>query len=252
MFLLLAGFRVYNFISNSHVVCVCSKAPSMPMARQYNKASSSDYVANGAAHAFKPKDFTPRTYSAVSSKNSESPEEIKAKINRLSQTLANATLVSRLPDRGDKLKKQMHELDEKLTVIESSPKSASSRGARDEVICLDDQKSSRELCLRQPQSRKNKHDTSARRTFKSSLVYQNKGLMFPLHKSNCKKSTDSNLSNMPRDDEAVEVGPKVSCKLSFILALLEIQDPFSLTEQGFDVSLTQKQLQQEHGYPLDM
>ncbi|KAK1661941.1 hypothetical protein QYE76_050100 [Lolium multiflorum] len=118
-----------------------SKPPSMPMmGRQYNKASSSDYVANGAAHAFKPKDFTPRAYSAVSSKNSESPEEIKAKINRLSQTLANATLVSRLPDRGDKLKKQIHELDEKLTVIESSPESASSRGARDEVICLDDQK----------------------------------------------------------------------------------------------------------------
>ncbi|KAM0867561.1 hypothetical protein ACQ4PT_041896 [Festuca glaucescens] len=118
-----------------------SKPPSMPMmARQYNKASSSDYVANGAAHAFKPKDFTPRAYSAVSSKNSESPEEIKAKINRLSQTLANTTLVSRLPDRGDKLKKQIHELDEKLTVIESSPESASSRGARDEVICLDDQK----------------------------------------------------------------------------------------------------------------
>uniref|UniRef100_A0ACD5TRC6 Uncharacterized protein n=1 Tax=Avena sativa TaxID=4498 RepID=A0ACD5TRC6_AVESA len=118
-----------------------SKPPSMPMmARQYNKASSSDYVANGAAHAFKPKDFTPIAYSAVSSKNSESPEEIKAKINRLSQTLSNTTLVSRLPDRGDKLKKQIHELDEKLTVIESSPESASSRGARDEVVCLDDQK----------------------------------------------------------------------------------------------------------------
>ncbi|XP_051186402.1 SNF2 domain-containing protein ENL1-like [Lolium perenne] len=32
----------------------------------------------------------------------------------------------------------------------------------------------------------------------------------------------------------------------------EIQDPFSLPEQGFDVSLTQKQLQEEHGYPLDI
>jgi hypothetical protein len=29
-----------------------------------------------------------------------------------------------------------------------------------------------------------------------------------------------NLGDMPRDDEAVEVGPEVSCKLSFILALL--------------------------------
>jgi hypothetical protein len=29
-----------------------------------------------------------------------------------------------------------------------------------------------------------------------------------------------NLGDMPRDDEAVEVGPEVSCKLFFILALL--------------------------------
>ncbi|XP_048560097.1 SNF2 domain-containing protein ENL1-like [Triticum urartu] len=118
-----------------------SKHPTMPMmARQYNKASSMDYVANGAAHAFKPKDFTPRAYSA-STTSSESPEEIKAKINRLSQTLSNTTLVSRLPDRGEKLKKQIHDLDEKLTVIESSPESSSmmSRGRAPEVICLDDQ-----------------------------------------------------------------------------------------------------------------
>ncbi|XBI60835.1 hypothetical protein VPH35_041711 [Triticum aestivum] len=118
-----------------------SKHPAMPMmARQYNKASSMDYVANGAAHAFKPKDFTPRAYSG-SNTSSESPEEIKAKINRLSQTLSNTTLVSRLPDRGEKLKKQIHDLDEKLTVIESSPESSSmmSRGRAPEVICLDDQ-----------------------------------------------------------------------------------------------------------------
>jgi hypothetical protein len=49
------------------------------------------------------------------------------------------TLVSKLPDRGEKLKKQIHELDEKLTVIESSPE-LSSKGASGEVICLDDQK----------------------------------------------------------------------------------------------------------------
>jgi hypothetical protein len=39
---------------------------------------------------------------------------------------------------------------------------------------------------------------------------------------------------------------------NFVAYLQEIQDPFSLPEQGFDVSLTQKQLQEEHGYPLDM
>ncbi|KAM0863315.1 hypothetical protein ACQ4PT_044690 [Festuca glaucescens] len=159
-----------------------------------------------------------------------------------------------------------------------------------------------------------------------------------------------NLADMAHDDEAVEVGPEVSCKLSFILALLrnlleeehhvlifshtrkmlnliqeaillesysflrmdgsteisererivkdfqeglgaqifllttkvgglglaltkaarvivvdpawnpstdnqsvdrDIKDLFSLPEQGFDVSLTQKQLQEEHGHPLD-
>lgn len=115
-----------------------NKPPTMPMMGRQYKASSSDYVANGAAHAFKPKEFTPRTYSPINT-SSESPEEIKAKINRLSQTLANSTLVSRLPDRGDKLKKQIHDLDEKLTVIESSPESAASKGAT-EVICLDDRK----------------------------------------------------------------------------------------------------------------
>jgi hypothetical protein len=34
--------------------------------------------------------------------------------------------------------------------------------------------------------------------------------------------------------------------------LQEIQDLFSIPEQGFDVSLTQKQLQEEHGDQLDM
>jgi hypothetical protein len=35
---------------------------------------------------------------------------------------------------------QLHELDEKLTMIESSPESeVVSRGTSDEVVCLDDQ-----------------------------------------------------------------------------------------------------------------
>lgn len=49
------------------------------------------------------------------------------------------TLVSRLPDRGEKLKKQIHDLDEKLTVIESSPESSMRSRGEPEVICLDDQ-----------------------------------------------------------------------------------------------------------------
>uniref|UniRef100_A0A0A9F3G6 Uncharacterized protein n=1 Tax=Arundo donax TaxID=35708 RepID=A0A0A9F3G6_ARUDO len=69
----------------------------MPMMSQhYYRESSSDYVANGEALAFKPKDgqFTAGRYSP-SNRNAESPEEIKARINRLSQTLSNTALVSK-------------------------------------------------------------------------------------------------------------------------------------------------------------
>ncbi|XP_040379491.1 protein CHROMATIN REMODELING 24-like [Oryza brachyantha] len=116
-----------------------SNPRAMPMAKHYYKGASSDYVANGAAYAMKPKDFTARTYSPNST-TTESPEEIKAKINRLSQTLANTGLVARLPDRGDKIRRQINELDEKLTVIESSPVPSSSplETGPAEVICLDD------------------------------------------------------------------------------------------------------------------
>ncbi|KAK3141042.1 hypothetical protein QOZ80_4BG0328830 [Eleusine coracana subsp. coracana] len=112
-----------------------SKSRAMPMMYQHHyKGSSSDYVANGAALAFKPKDqqFTARKYSPVN-RNAESPEEIKARINRLSQTLSNTALVSKLPDGGEKIRRQISELDEKLTVIESSAEKGTT-----EVICLDD------------------------------------------------------------------------------------------------------------------
>ncbi|BAS91802.1 SNF2 domain-containing protein ENL1 isoform X2 [Oryza sativa Japonica Group] len=109
---------------------------AMPMAKHYYKGASSDYVANGAAYAMKPKEFIARTYSPNST-STESPEEIKAKINRLSQTLANTVLVAKLPDRGDKIRRQINELDEKLTVIESSPEPLERKGPT-EVICLDD------------------------------------------------------------------------------------------------------------------
>lgn len=42
--------------------------------------------------------------------------------------LLSQTLVSRLPDCRDKLKKQIHKPDEKLTAIVPSPESAASRG----------------------------------------------------------------------------------------------------------------------------
>ncbi|PVH36098.1 hypothetical protein PAHAL_7G351100 [Panicum hallii] len=115
-----------------------SKPRGMPMMPQhYYKGSSSDYVAGGAAFALKPKDekFTAPRYSP-SNRSAESPEEIKARIDRLSQTLSNAALVSKLPDGGEKIRRQISELDEKLTSAEKE-KREKGKGAT-EVICLDD------------------------------------------------------------------------------------------------------------------
>lgn len=112
-----------------------SKPRGMPMMpQQYYKGSSSDYVANGASFALKPKDesFTVRNY-IPSNRSAESPEEIKARINRLSQTLSNAVLLSKLPDGGEKIRRQINELDEKLTSAEKGLKEGGT-----EVISLDD------------------------------------------------------------------------------------------------------------------
>jgi len=89
-----------------------------------------------AAFALKPKDekFTAPRYSP-SSRSAESPEEIKARIDRLSQTLSNAALVSKLPDGGEKIRRQISELDEKLASAEE--KREREKGGT-EVICLDD------------------------------------------------------------------------------------------------------------------
>nr|CAB3488784.1 unnamed protein product [Digitaria exilis] len=113
-----------------------SKPRGMPMMPQhYYKGSSSDYVASGVAFALKPKDekFTAPRYSP-SNRSAESPEEIKARIDRLSQTLSNVALVSKLPDGGEKIRRQISELDEKLASAEKEKKD---KGAT-EVICLDD------------------------------------------------------------------------------------------------------------------
>ncbi|CAN6241018.1 unnamed protein product [Urochloa humidicola] len=96
-------------------------APMMP--QHYYKGPSSDYVPSRAALALKPKDeicIDPRYFPS----SAECPEEIKAR------TLSNVTLVSKLPDGDEKIRRQMSEPDEKLTSTEEN-------GAT-EMICLDD------------------------------------------------------------------------------------------------------------------
>ncbi|KAL6225468.1 hypothetical protein ACLB2K_004318 [Fragaria x ananassa] len=83
-------------------------------------SSALEHNVNGAEYAFKPKDVI------LSKKLSSSPvgagkmtkSEIKENINRLSQTLANKSLVARLPDKGQKIERQISELNAELCRFE--------------------------------------------------------------------------------------------------------------------------------------
>ncbi|KAJ3681479.1 hypothetical protein LUZ60_015968 [Juncus effusus] len=100
-------------------------------------ASSSQNYSDGANYAFKPKDaaFNPRKYSPAKEVE-ESPESIRAKIKRLSDTLSKKDLVMKLPDRGEKIRKQLIELEMKLN-SSSSPIDLTSNKKPD-IISLDD------------------------------------------------------------------------------------------------------------------
>ncbi|KAG2575965.1 hypothetical protein PVAP13_7KG359700 [Panicum virgatum] len=123
-------------LSESDALDSKSRGMSM-MPRHYYKGSSSDYVAGGAAFALKPKDekFTAPRYSP-SNRSAEIPEKIKTRIDRLSQTLSNEALLSKLPDGGEKIRRQISELDEKLTSAEKEKRERERE--KGGVICVDD------------------------------------------------------------------------------------------------------------------
>ncbi|MED6135125.1 Protein CHROMATIN REMODELING 24 [Stylosanthes scabra] len=82
-------------------------------------SSSNDRMADGAEFAFKPKDFD-RSNKGFSPRSADelTKSEIKDRIKRLSQTLSNAAMISRLPDKGEKLQKRLRELNLELTKLE--------------------------------------------------------------------------------------------------------------------------------------
>ncbi|XP_039138564.1 protein CHROMATIN REMODELING 24 [Dioscorea cayenensis subsp. rotundata] len=91
------------------------------------RSSSRAYVEpdiKGAQYAFNPKDersFSRPNFTASLNEGRDSPELIEERIKRLSQTLGNKALVLKLPDRGDKIRKQMSELNLQLIKIRDSP-----------------------------------------------------------------------------------------------------------------------------------
>ncbi|KAG0500109.1 hypothetical protein HPP92_000181 [Vanilla planifolia] len=67
-----------------------------------------------ADFAFQPKNgkFISRSNTTVDPfERKENPQEISERILRLSQSLSNKVLVSRLPDQGEKIRKQISELE---------------------------------------------------------------------------------------------------------------------------------------------
>uniref|UniRef100_A0A803L4R3 Uncharacterized protein n=1 Tax=Chenopodium quinoa TaxID=63459 RepID=A0A803L4R3_CHEQI len=80
--------------------------------RKYGSSSTSTehYVA-GSEYAFNPKDVNLHKNNASPQRATKLTEsDIKERINRLSQLLSNKATISRLPDRGEKLRSQITEL----------------------------------------------------------------------------------------------------------------------------------------------
>ncbi|KAK9950150.1 hypothetical protein M0R45_005652 [Rubus argutus] len=97
------------------------------LAQSSTSSSSLEWNVNGAEYAFKPKDvILNRKPSSPADAAKLTKSEIKENINRLSKTLANKALVSRLPDKGEKIERQIFELNTELRRFEK------------EVIDLDD------------------------------------------------------------------------------------------------------------------
>ncbi|KAJ0969486.1 hypothetical protein J5N97_022363 [Dioscorea zingiberensis] len=112
--------------------------------RVVRNSSSRSYAerdVQGAAYAFNPKDekcFSRPNFRASPIEDTDSPEHIEERIKRLSQTLGNKALVSKLPDRGDKIQKQLSELNQQLIKIRDTPPNlASEKKQMPEIIDLD-------------------------------------------------------------------------------------------------------------------
>ncbi|KAL0921402.1 hypothetical protein M5K25_008468 [Dendrobium thyrsiflorum] len=101
---------------------------------------SVECVVNGAEFAFNPKDgksFLQAGSSRVQEPK-EKPEVIAERILRLSQTLENKAMVSKLPDQGEKLRKQISDLKAQLQKLRDSPTNQASERKQHQVIELDD------------------------------------------------------------------------------------------------------------------
>ncbi|KAL6980892.1 DNA helicase [Sarracenia purpurea var. burkii] len=100
-----------------------------------NSSSTSRHECDvdGAKYAFNPKDVKlHKNNSPASTAGRPTEIEIKERINRLSQILANKVIVSKLPDKGHKIHTQVAELKVELEMIQMAKRTEK------EAIHLDD------------------------------------------------------------------------------------------------------------------
>ncbi|KAI3693177.1 hypothetical protein L6452_33008 [Arctium lappa] len=130
----------------SHHSLLFSKTAPVPVVQddELTRIRQSTFVGNtssrsheqnvdAAQYAFNPKDVVVQRKNlspSISSKLTES--EIKEQIKRLSYVFANKGMVDRLPDKGEKIKKQMAELNAELQKLRMP------KGGETETIDLDD------------------------------------------------------------------------------------------------------------------
>ncbi|OIW18154.1 hypothetical protein TanjilG_31274 [Lupinus angustifolius] len=95
-----------------------------------SSSSSREHISDGAEFAFNPKDVKLSKKGSSPSNAAElTKSDIKDKINRLYQTLSNTAMISKLPDKGEKLRRRIGELNIELANLKKEESS---------VIDLDD------------------------------------------------------------------------------------------------------------------
>ncbi|XP_009628104.1 protein CHROMATIN REMODELING 24 isoform X1 [Nicotiana tomentosiformis] len=129
--------------SHSLLFSKAAPAPAVEDEDEGKIASRTAFVGNSSSHssveravdagqyAFKPKDVKLQDKS-VPTRIGPTESDIKEKIRRLSHMFGNKEMISKLPDRGERIQKQIAELNKELKNIRMEKEN------RDEVIDLDD------------------------------------------------------------------------------------------------------------------
>lgn len=90
-----------------------------PISRYPTAKSSRDDIVNGSEYAFRPKDLKPVMRETPPAGDDGKENAIKENIRRLSQILADEAVVSKLPDKGENLKRKMKDLTNQLKNLEN-------------------------------------------------------------------------------------------------------------------------------------